>query len=391
MNLTSALLLLRQPGGAQTVSVSRTDLATRQRGLEFGIPGAPDDLPPAENLVSGPWTACSQARLDEARVSRPEVTLHIDYPPPTSPIGLGPGNALAVRDTTTGKKYLVSEGRRFLVPDDSLLSMLPAASSSRTVAVGGAWLNTLDQGQDFAAISIPHQDSPGPLIDGRPTHVGQLFQLRNDQFYVLLDDGLSPVHALGEALVQATTGQRVATPLSTAGLKQGGTSRATHVDAELPSGIPVLAPTDGTQIAVCATWTNPSSNARPTLVALPAAPSPDGVPVPVGVGGAGEADPAQRVAVPPNHALIVQPCSGTCTIGREPYLITETGRAFPLGSTEVLDFLGYGKVKPTPVRTEILRLLPQGPALVVGAGQSTTPPKGPTGALGTVTHAPPIG
>jgi ESX secretion system ATPase EccB len=392
LNYTSALLFLAKQ--ADVVTVSRTDLATHRRGLPIGIPNAPDELAPVANLETGPWTVCSEARLDDVGLQRPKITVRVGYPAPTGTT-LGQGTALVVRDVTTSTTFVVTQGTRYRVSSTGLLNLLGLApADGRPVPVGGGWLNTLPQGDDLAKIRVPGAGSAGPSIDGRAARVGQLFAVPRptggQRFYVLLADGLSPIHPLGEQLVAAAGDGQLAT-LTEDAFSRAPQSTSLPVDAHLPAVIPQAASTTGSQMAVCATWTDTSSDAPPLLVTLPQTPGPQGVAAPATAPASGQAAAADEVAVPPGHAALVRPpCPGQCAIGMEPFLVTDAGVEFPLGSSQVLDVLGYGKVTPTPVPSQILALLPQGPALVPDAGQSTAP-KQPKGALGTEKPAPPVG
>jgi hypothetical protein len=168
-------------------------------------------------------------------------------------------------------------------------------------------------------------------------------------------------------------------------------SSSLPLDAHLPSLIPQAASTPTSQIAVCATWPDTSSETPPELVTMPQTPGPQGIPSPAAALAPGQATAADEVAVPPGHAALVRPpCPGPCSAGMEPFLITDSGVEFPLGSPQVLVVLGYGNSIPTSVPSQILSLLPQGPALVPGAGQSAAG-KTPLGALGTAHRAPPVG
>jgi hypothetical protein len=45
------------------------------------------------------------------------------------------------------------------------------------------------------------------------------------------------------------------------------------------------------------------------------------------------------------------------------YLVTDLGTKFPVPSDEVASALGYGGMRPLPVPTTLLSLLPTGPVL----------------------------
>lgn len=392
LNYASALLFLARP--ADVVIVSRADLATHGRGSPIGIPNAPDELAPPANLVTGPWTVCSQAQLDEVGIQRPKITVRVGYPAPGG-TALGQGSALVVQNTATGKTYLVTQGTRYRVASKPVLGLLGLApAAGRPVPVGGGWLNTLPQGDDLAPIQIPGAGSAALPIDGHPARVGQLFAVPQpgggQRFYVLLTDGLSQIHALGEQLV-AAAGDGSITTLTEKAFSGAPQSSSERVDANLPSVIPQAAATTGNQIAVCATWADTSSDAPPELMAMPQTPGPGGVAPPPAAPAEGQAAAADEVVVPPGHAALVRPpCPGPCAAAMEPFLVTDAGVEYPLGSSQIVDVLGYGKVTPSPVRSEILTLLPQGPQLVPEAVQSEAP-KPRLGALGAADGASTVG
>src|SRR5262249_37260553 len=68
LNYASALLILGSSQPA-TAIVSHTSLAGVPRGAPLGIPGAPDPLPAAGDLLTGAWTLCSRPGPQPAGVA----------------------------------------------------------------------------------------------------------------------------------------------------------------------------------------------------------------------------------------------------------------------------------------------------------------------------------
>jgi hypothetical protein len=67
---------------------------------------------------------------------------------------------------------------------------------------------------------------------------------------------------------------------------------------------------------------------------------------------------ADEVWVPPSGGAVVVE-SGSATT----YLVTDTGRKYPVVNAQALASLGYGSVAKSPVNGSLLALVPMGPAL----------------------------
>ncbi|MEU4691943.1 type VII secretion protein EccB [Actinoplanes sp. NPDC023714] len=126
LNYTSGLLLAQAERPAvKTVRPER--LAAVPLGEPLGIPGAPDSLPAASELLTGPWSVCT---------SGGRTTLLVGEVPKG-----GPAGALLVRDGS-GRTHLIAEGRRFLIP----------SGQARTLGwyepwpVPSAWLEAIPPG-----------------------------------------------------------------------------------------------------------------------------------------------------------------------------------------------------------------------------------------------------
>ena len=105
--------------------------------------------------------------------------------------------------------YLAWNNRRLRIPSAAVLSAL-GYSATAQYPVGWAWINALPPGPDLVGGDVAGRGQPGPVVDGKPTTVGQLFVLAGPvaggvggQYYVVNTDGLSPTTATGAALLLA--------------------------------------------------------------------------------------------------------------------------------------------------------------------------------------------
>ncbi len=73
--------------------------------------------------------------------------------------------------------------------------------------------------------------------------------------------------------------------------------------------------------------------------------------------------PATRVVVRPGTAAVVAAVSAPGAAPGTISLVTDLGMRYSVPSAEVLAALGYGSVAPVPVPSDLLALLPEGPAL----------------------------
>ena len=64
LNFSSAVLASGAGDAVQVQQVSRSDLASAERGQLIGITGLPDSMPAPDDLVRGPITVCSQPVRD---------------------------------------------------------------------------------------------------------------------------------------------------------------------------------------------------------------------------------------------------------------------------------------------------------------------------------------
>lgn len=369
LNYTSARLFLGA-ADARTTVVSRASLARAPRGLPLGIDGAPEAIPPATQLIRGPWAVCSEVSLEPGTATAPRVTAAFGLD--VAGTRLGPGAALLVAVAGTGSRYLVTDGHRFLLPSAEAAQALGYGSAEPYLPVGLAWVNALPAGPDLRFITVPDDGAAGPVIGGTAVRVGQVFQARqlngNVQYFVALATGLDRITQTEAQLIVARPGAAAGgqvVPLSAGQLAAAPVRRPELVDRGYPDSLPQPRRLRGSTVAACATATGYRDGVATTVVDLRAS-APRGVPVRTGT-GAGAADAAGRLAdavvLTPGRAAVVVPSLSAGANSGALYLVTDQGVRYPVPSLEVLSQLGLGGVTPTPVPAAMLELLPVGPRL----------------------------
>jgi type VII secretion protein EccB len=390
VNYTSARLVL---GGEPKIArVSRKSIGGVPHGMPIGIEGAPDYLPDLKRLDGRHWQVCSTPRPDVNSVGRPLVTLWVGARPAGR--SLGTDEALLVRDPG-GALYLAWNGRRWKVPDAATLNALGYSAAPQR-PVGWAWINALPAGNDLVAPDVPDRGRNGPVVDGRPTLVGQVLKASavasgagDSQYYLVRPDGLSPLTATGAALLLANPETRKAysgatveaLPVSPATIASMRQSRSSSVNSQMPASAPKLAEVNNDQ-APCLQLAMDAGSGVSVRVAVGSEPSAASAKAPTSAGLAGAVgDPrlADLVVVEPGTGLLIrdQPAPGVADGAL--HLLVDCGMQYPLPSEEVAKTLGYEQVSPTPVPGAVLALLPAGQPLDPLAARATAwAPAGPS-------------
>ncbi len=375
LNYSSARLVAGQSGG-QIASVSPGSLAGTPVGQPIGIAGAPDSLPAADKVKGGPWTVCTSGPGGGTTTPGAVVTVLLGH----SPGSVLSENQAYYVSAPSGELYLVTRGKRFKLPSSSVAIAL-GYGTARPIEVPALWLNTITQGPDFVAQAVPGLGQPGPVVDGKQSLVGQIYQARNpaigtEQNYLVRRDGLAALSRTGAALLLTTPSTRQAYP--------DGPIEAVQVTPDALSGLAISAtagiandlPPDPPEIVT------PSPGAQPCLRQDPSAGPgqpmvaeslPDAqvaqASVPLGTHQAGTT--ADRVAIPAGQGVLArdQPAPGAAP--GVTYLVTEVGEKYPLADTETVTALGYTESAAVPIPIQLLDLLPTGPVISVNAARQT--------------------
>ncbi len=385
LNYASARLAVARPD-APLVAVSRASLAGVPLGTPIGIPNAPDSLPPAGRLAGRPWTVCVTSPgvgpgLADSAPATPTVTLRLDQVDGGVPLG-DRGLLVAAPD---GGEHLLWRGRRFRLADADAARAL-GYGAVQPLAVPASWLDPIPAGPDLAAPTIDGIGQSGPSVGGRPSLVGQVFQVRDrlvgsEQLYVARADGLAPLSRTQAALLLATPGVRAAYPNGGVAPVQVGPDALSGVPlrpaAALGGGAPATppAPMDVPQGASVCAWhaLGSAAESAAALALLPTQVVTAGTTAVDRRGGDGTAD---RIAIDAGGGVLA---AQTAAPGAPPgavYLVAGPGVRYPLADTSVAGVLGYSGVTPLAAPAALLALLPQGPTLSTAAALQNRPAQG---------------
>ncbi|MFE6281207.1 type VII secretion protein EccB [Streptomyces sp. NPDC057877] len=380
-NYASARLLA---GADLTVtSVGSGSLAGVAHGAPVGIPGAPDALPAADDLDPGPWQVCSGTSTGDGA-----ATTVLALGAPTDGTGLGAAQALVVTGPDQAD-HLVWRGSRLRLDDARGASRSLGFDTAVRVPVSAAFLNALPAGPDLSPPDVPGRGDDGPGLNGRPTRVGQVFQVTapgsDPRYYLLRKEGLAPLTATGAALVLGDPRTRSeaydgAAPTVTevgADALDGRTANASGPDAgDLPETPPRAVDLDPGR-TVCARIQGGAGGTRVTVALTAAARlGPTAQPAPEGLTPA--CVPVDRIAVRAGGGALVRALgAGGGAVGDTTYLVTDSGMKYRVPNEEALTALGYSAGQARGMPSPLLAMLPTGPdlsprAAVTGRGGSTT-------------------
>ncbi|MFC9254313.1 type VII secretion protein EccB [Amycolatopsis thailandensis] len=361
LNYASARLVSGQGGALKAVSTAA--LAGSTVGQPIGIPGAPDSLPTPSSVTSGTWTVCTQPAGNT-----PVVTLLVG-PPAGRQLTDEQGFLVSAPG---GKTYLLWRGKRFEIRDRSTIAALGFGTAT-PAEMPALWLNTIPQGADLTAPVIRGAGEAGPVIEGRQSLVGQIYQVRNsaidsEQNYVVRKEGLAAISRTGAALLLAAPTTRNAYPDGPIEPVRVGPASLTGVPITASSGLAndlppsppeIIAPPSGEQYCV-RHESRAEGVSEPVMQVVPDV-EVQRASVPVGEHSAGAT--VDRVGIAAGTGVLArdQPAPGAA--GTAVYLITDVGLKFPLANTEAVTTLGYTDQAALPVPARLLDLLPSGPLL----------------------------
>ncbi len=390
-NYASARLVVGEAG--RLVRVSRNSLTGVSRGPAIGIPGAPDALPPANRMLSDPWTVCSSRAVDAGPGEPPVLGLVVGPPAGARRVVLGPGAAVVAQ--AGSETYVITDGRRFRVRSDEperVLLGLGLGQAPRVV-VHPSWLATVSAGPDLGYLEITRRGEASTALPGVDAQVGQVFVLRTagstgEQFFVLLVDGLAPIATTQARLVLADPrtagaypGGEVATrELPPAALTAGVTSSTDLDRDQYPATAPeALTFTPGEDIVLCSRSQGFRAGTPAVELTLSfTIPAPTGVrPLTQPVPGA-EAASAQ-VYVPVGSGTLVQSVSAEGVTTGAVYLVTDEGQRYAVPDPESRAALGLEGTTPVQMPAQFVELLPSGPPLDRAAAARTIAEPTPAG------------
>jgi type VII secretion protein EccB len=336
LNYTSALLALDSTS-VRRVNVTSGGLARYPIGPTIGVAGLPQDLPPASDLVTGPWAVCATTAGTTLVGGRS-----------VGGTALGSGSA-ALATTGQGDVWVLWDGERLAIEPTVAQTLFPAMQV-QTVPL--AWLNALPEGPPFAAPPIASQ---GTEVNGPSglAVVGQVFDQMGSggavaQYYVLLADGkLAHITATQAQLLTREPGAPAARDISPSAAT-ADLSGTTIPRGALPATIPSVAPV---QSALCVTYGSALERHIVTGATVPAGATPS-------AGG------LTQIWLPPAHGALLGAAPGTSAAGVTTYFLLTAATRYALPSQSVAGVLGYTlKSQSAVLPAAILDQIPSGPPL----------------------------
>ena len=390
-NLASARLIMIKMSGAASVGsaatatprkISEDILKDVPREPLTGIPGAPVDIPMADELVDPKWSLCDTTEVDPAlptasQLDKAKITT-------TAVIGLdrmgrqlGDDEALLVRSAQNRRYYLVYRGKRAEVdlkdPAVTLALNLAEDQADRRPVSNGL-LNAIPEVPALTPPNIPdsgRQPDGYQVLDHRVGDVLRTDRAEGEKFYVLLRSGRQEITRSVANLIRARNTKDIAIPAVPLGVITAAPEAAT-VDkinvGDYPADVPTVVPVRRSVLA-CLYWTFREHKQETAITVADGLVLPKGQ-RPVQLAQAdGTGEHLDYVFLPTGRGASVrgvvpdQP-EGTGTI----YLVTDLGTKFGVPSippdttsVQLAAALGLGNFQPAP--EAILRLLPNGAAL----------------------------
>jgi hypothetical protein len=298
--------------------------------------------------VGFPWSACSVPG------AQPRSALLVASGGPAGTDLADRG--LLVKDAVLGMNFLIWHGHKHLVQDSR--TTVPALFGAVTATlVGTAWLNALPSGLDIAAVHVPARGEASDRVPGfRNGDVLSVATGTGEQFYLVFDDGLAPITALQQAVLNARFPATPA-PSTVNAVTQVPVSRrlaGTDPGTQPPAAPPELAAVNPGE-TICAVTTDPAK--VPALVVGGSAAGLAAAVPTTAAASTGRAL-ADAVLVPAGRAAIVRvPGSGGYA------LVTDLGVRHAVPSTDALAMLGYSPGAAVEVPTALVNRIPAGVTL----------------------------
>jgi type VII secretion protein EccB len=368
LNFTSAALAVGQNGKVSVKTVSSGALAHKPHGPAVGIPDAPQSVPRStSNIVSTPWTVCSQAKPQDRGNDQAKVTVAIGSEAGSTPLPAADGVVVST-PSNTSLPYLLWNGKRLSFQSQSIVNAL-GLQAGNPLVVGSSLLNALPEGPSLATPIIPDAGQPGPPVGGARTLVGQLVQADDGSYRAVLRDGLTErLRPLSVDLMRTLAiGGRTRDPIR-ATLTSVLQAPPTHNSDELlrqlnglPSDVPAIPDAPSQAGGICAIY----KPGVPMTLSVPqgTAPSDQG---PVGESDQSKHGIADEVDVPPTKAAIAVADNGAAAR----YVIVAPGKKYA-ANDKAISSLGYDSVTPASVPAQLLLLIPSGHALDPDAARRT--------------------
>ncbi|MDT0446374.1 type VII secretion protein EccB [Streptomyces johnsoniae] len=357
LNLASALLA----GGGRLTEVRQDTLNEAPRGLPVGIPGAPDALPEADDLLDEEWTLC--ATPSETGGDPVRTGLYVSVPGvPTG--NAGGGGATLFVEADDGSLWLLTAGRRHAVAEPAVRDLL--GLRRQPVRLPGEIVATVPEGP---AITIPE---PEPGAGEEPAAelpfaavVGDIAHTDDGaarQHYLVGADGLTPISELVHTLLSGQAGTDHGISFSDAA--HAPRSEGDPGNPAWPEEVPEAEVPERNQPVCVSTppGSQPGDTPWQAAIHLPRTmPAPEDT-VPVEAHEGGRLGLLDRIYVPVGSGTVVRAVTSAGTGGTYT-LVTDGGTAYPLSSQDAVERLGYDPAAAPTMPTAFVDLLPAGPVL----------------------------
>jgi len=359
LNFTSAALLV---GSTTTTPAAASSLSDVPRGVVLGIDGAPATVPTPQDLVSPPWSLCSEQVADASGSPVSRTRLVVGRSPGQ---GQRPGEkALLVTDTGDGTQYLVWHDLRYELADPAVDRTALRLDGQVDVQVGDAWLKSLPSGQSIAPIRLAGTGGRSTALPS--ARIGQLYQVaaqgQDAAYYLATADSLLPISPLQAQVQQAQVNQLVGTtPITlqpsaaTAARKQPAPGAG---PTQPPTTLPDFVRPQRSDTVVCAAYADGSFG--PQVFVDSAIPGGGGV-VTAGTSTSG-ITLADRIWLPPGRAALVEALPSPQAAHGPLYLVTDAGLRFAVPG-DAGRFLGLSGAPTSRLPAGLVVRIPEGPAL----------------------------
>ncbi|MFD9053309.1 type VII secretion protein EccB [Streptomyces zaomyceticus] len=384
-NYASAKLL--SEGKTTVATVGTASLQGALTGPPVGIPGAPESLPAAGQLLSSGWQVCTLPPLRRSGPAGTSLSVEAFAGDVASKDG-----AMLV-SAPDGSLHMVWRGARMRIAGGPRVVAALGYGDVAPVPVSASFLSALPAGPDLKSPRIDGRGLAGSELAGASSKVGQLFRAPapggGEQTYVLLPAGLSPITDTVARLLAADplTGRDAYGDSPVTARRIGVAEVATHsapaaanlvVDRALPAFPPAALQLPPKRLACVTVRTGADGIIRTELVfvdmsaqGLATSPPRENL-TPACL-------PVDRVFVPPGRGVLVHALSaGGTDIGSAVHLVTDTGVKYRVADDAALKALGYEGSEAQPVPSLLLSMLPTGPDMSVanavqGLGRTTAP------------------
>ncbi|MCE7006375.1 type VII secretion protein EccB [Kibdelosporangium philippinense] len=339
-NQASAMLIQGQR--ATMHSISRSSLGDLPRGSLIGIRGAPDAVPAPGSLLPGRWLLCP-ATGGGLSVNMDDQAL----------IDAVPDDRYVPVEAPNGALYLVWRGTKYRLPDVQSRVAL-GLTTTLPVKANDLWLGLIPEGAALNAAVIPQAGRDGLEIAGQRRKVGDLFVHKpangTEQHYVLRADGLASMSVTEYALLAAHSA-RPAVQIDASAVVSARFSPDPTLLNRLPDLVPQRAfdPfTGGPCIQQIGTGADVITS---------------GVVIAQGAANWPSVDTFGALVRPTRGTFVAEvPLADKQRVPNR-YLITDQGKRYFIPDNDSITALGLSGMQPVPMRTEVLSMIPAGPAL----------------------------